>query len=348
MRMSFASLSLALAGLLAAAVSTAAEPKVTVLATGLDTPTGVAVRPETGEVFVSEGAAGKVIMVAPTGGPPKNVITGFPRDSYGKGPKFDIGPLGLAFIGKDTLVVGDGGSLDGEEYLRIYALSKDAATGALKEQTVYDSKHKLGPILPSVKNGRGEGNFYGVAVTPKGIYVTANGDDTKGWVLSAPLKEGEPGELKTFIPTKERVKVDAPVAITISPKGKLVVGQMGEVASAPDSLLTVYDEATGELELRVELDDVYDIAGLAYAKSGKLYGLDFNWPGTKPGALIQIDATKDAGVEGSAEIRKLLELDKPTAMAFGPDGSLYVTVIGTAEKGAAEKGGKLLKITGDF
>ena len=40
-------------------------------------------------------------------------------------------------------------------------------------------------------------------------------------------------------------------------------------------------------------------------------------------------------------------LDKPTAMAFGADGVLYVTVIGTKEEGAEKEAGKLLKIAAD-
>ena len=52
--------------------------------------------------------------------------------------------------------------------------------------------------------------------------------------------------------------------------------------------------------------------------------------------------------DGGVEAVKIVPLDKPTAMAFGADGALYVTVYGTAEEGSDEKPGKVLKITGDL
>jgi hypothetical protein len=336
---------------LLAATTTMAQNAPTVVASGLYNPTSVAIRPETGEVFICDSGAGRIVMLKGNDGAVTPIITGFPRDSYGKGPVFDIGPLGIAFLGKGTLVVGDGGSLDGEEHVRIYALAppKDSQDpNAINPLTVYDSKWRLGPIVPSPEAGRGEGNFYGVAATAKALYFTANGDDTKGWILAAPLNNGVPGELKPFIATKEKVKVDAPVAITLSPEGKLVVGQMGEVAAPPDSLVCVYNEA-GELEIRAELEDIFDICALAYSpKTKKLYGVDFNWPGKEPGALLSIEIKKGAGVEGTAIVKKIMDLDKPTGMAFKADGTLYVTSLGTAAAGSTEKPGKLLKINGDF
>ena len=42
---------------------------------------------------------------------------------------------------------------------------------------------------------------------------------------------------------------------------------------------------------------------------------------------------------------KIASLDKPTALAFAPDGTLYITVIGPKAEGEnAPKQGKLLKI----
>lgn len=306
----------------------AAEP--TVVLSGLNNPAGVAVRPGSGEVFVAESGAGRVVMAK--GKEAMAVVSGFPLDSYGKGPKFKIGPLGLAFVGGNQLVVGDGGSLDGEERVRVFELASP-----VKPMSVYDSSAKLGPIEPGPQTGRGEGNFYALAATASGVYVTANGDDTKGWVLKAPVSGGKIGKLAPFIATKEAVKVDAPVGIAAM-KGKIYVGQMGEVASQPDSLLCIYDEKSGKLESKVELEEVFDICALAFSKSGKLYALDFNWPGTEKGSLIRIDL-KASG----AAVTKIAELDKPTALAFGPDGSLYVTVFGTDSAS-----GKLLKFAGDL
>ena len=86
----------------------AAEPKVETVLEGLINPCGVAIQPETNTVFVSDSGSGRVVRV---GGEKKSeeVIAGSPRDVYGKGPKYEIGPLGIAFLDKETLVVGDGG-----------------------------------------------------------------------------------------------------------------------------------------------------------------------------------------------------------------------------------------------
>ena len=80
---------------------------------GLHNPCGIAIQPGTGHVFVADSAAGRIIRINPeSAGKPEDVITDFPQDVYGKGPMYPIGPLGLAFITKDLLVVGGGGLPD--------------------------------------------------------------------------------------------------------------------------------------------------------------------------------------------------------------------------------------------
>ena len=43
-----------------------------------------------------------------------------------------------------------------------------------------------------------------------------------------------------------------------------------------------------------------------------------------------------------ATTKKILQLDKPTALAFDKDGKLYVTVIGTVDENAKTKDGEPL------
>merc|ERR1711964_151596 len=95
-----------------------AQVEVETLLDGLNNPCGVAVQPETGAVFVADSGGHRVVRIVD--GKTEEVIVGFPQDVYGKGPMYNIGPLGLAFIGQNTLVVGGGGKPDGEEMLRVY------------------------------------------------------------------------------------------------------------------------------------------------------------------------------------------------------------------------------------
>ncbi len=304
---------------------------------GLDNPCAVAIQPETGDIFVSDSGAGRIIRVVD--GKAQDVITDFPGDVYGKGPMYNIGPLGLGFISKDILVVGGGGQKDGDELLRVYKVPEKGAEPIKADAMEASFK------LEATDDIKGEGNFYAVAVGKNAVYVTANGDDTKGWVAKATINGTKVEKFERFLPTKEKTEVDAPVGITMHDRGYVVVGQLGEITVPGDALLTFYDDK-GEMLMNLETG-LSDITAVAYStqprgKSNKkqLYVLDFSWHDTSQGGLFQLVADGEDGVEA----RKKTGLDKPTSMAFAADGSLYITVIGTAEEGSDAKPGKLLKV----
>lgn len=317
-------------------LASAQEAKVEEVVGGLSNPCGVAVQPGTGHVFVSDSARGRVCRVV--NGKLEEVIVGSPKDVYGKGPYYDIGPLGLVFSpdGK-LLLVGDGGYKDGEEYIRVYAVP---APGQPPLNYEKDAVQKSGPLAP-MGEVLGEGNLYGLALSNNALYVTCNGDDTKGWVAKADWNGTTLGPLTRWLATKEAVEVDAPVGITINRQGNVVVGQMGEINKPQDSLLSFYDPRSGKLLLNLETK-LYDITGLAYSpQTGLLYATDFAWMAPEEGGLFRIDAAPGGGVK----VVKIAALDKPTALAFAPDGTLYITVVGPkGDDENAPQHGKLLKI----
>lgn len=325
------------------------EIKPETLVINLQHPTGVAVHDQTGHVFVAS-RYGIYRYFRKDDGKTHNVateVTGYSTDIYGKGPKYEIGPLGVAFLDEKHLVVGDGSRPDPEELVRVYEIGQEPPEKPQKEDA---AKHTLGPIsADNEKTKSGEGNYYGVAIGAGAIFVTANGDDTKGWVAKAAIKDGKPQELKLSIATKEAVGVDAPVPATFSPDGDLVIGQMGEISKPGDSLLTTYNPKNGKLKKKWETG-LSDIAGIAYSpKSGKLYATDFAWLD----AAKEDDAEKQGGlyelqIDGdNVEAKKVLQLDKPTGIDFDKDGNLYIAVFGTKEEGDEYSPGKLLMIPAD-
>ncbi len=134
---------------------------------------------------------------------------------------------------------------------------------------------------------KGEGNFYALAKTDDAIYVTCNGDDTKGWVSKAAYKGSDVSSFERYLETKTATEVDAPVGITVSPRGELVVGQMGEITVPNDSMLTFYDAASKTKLLNLKTN-LHDITAVAYSPRGQMYVLDFAWADTKQGGLFQI------------------------------------------------------------
>jgi DNA-binding beta-propeller fold protein YncE len=159
-------------------------------------------------------------------------------------------------------------------------------------------------------------------------------------VAKADLNGTKFGKLERWLPTKEMVEVDAPVGITINKQGDIVIGQCGEVNLPEDSLLSFYNAKTGKLTLNLQTK-LYDITGLAYSPTtGLLYATDFAWMKPDAGGLFRLDQSA-----GGVKAVKIASLDKPTALAFAPDGTLYITVVGPkGENENAPKQGKLLRI----
>jgi len=315
----------------------AEEPKPKVLVTNLENPSGIAIQEGSGDVFVASRYGVYRYKPGEKDRAKKNdleIINSFEiqedqqTGTYGKGPIYSIGPLGLAFMDGEHLVVGDGSRVDGDEYVRVY---KIGAERAKPWQTEDQAAFTLGPIKAGEQSVKGEGNFYGVAVGAGAIFVTCNGDDTKGWVAKSVIAEGKPGELTPAIATKVATTVDAPVPVTFTADGsQLVVGQMGEITVEGDSLLTFYDPASGELKKSLTTG-LNDIAGLAYSPSGKLYATDFSWMDSSKGGLFELVIGADDA--SAVEAKKILSLDKPTAITFDKEGRLYLATFGTAKEG---------------
>lgn len=318
-----------------------AGPQPVTLVTNLENPTGIAIHKATGDVFIASRYG--VYRYDPVSHTTPNIeIVGFPIDVYGKGPKYDIAPLGLGFLNETTLIVGGGGHEDGEEVVYVYEIGNEPAKPSINYK---DAKATLGPIKKGHKTAlgepttKGEGNFYDVAVGPNGVFITSNGDDTKGWIHQIKVTDGKLGDkLIPTIATKVDSSVDAPVPIEYSLDGKkLYIGQMGEISLPGDSLLLVYDPATGKMLKKYKLG-LHDPCGLAISpKTKKIYVTDFAWAKADEGGLFEIVIDGD-----KLTTKKIVSLDKPTDIEFGKDGKLYVTVVGTVDKSAKTESGEQL------
>ncbi|MCA9212920.1 MAG: hypothetical protein KDB27_07645, partial [Planctomycetales bacterium] len=181
----------------------------TVVVSGLNNPTGVAIQPDTGTVFIAESGAGRIVRLREDGNSVEPVVVGFPEDAYGKGPTYKIGPLSMAFRDKTTLVIGGGGRPDGDETIYVVAVPEVGS-----DPVNVESAKTFGPLAATEAKGEtpavpGEGNFFNVAIVDDFVYATSNGDDEKGWIARGVFEKNDPkGPLERFIATKPFVQVN--------------------------------------------------------------------------------------------------------------------------------------------
>jgi hypothetical protein len=97
-----------------------------------------------------------------------------------------------------------------------------------------------------------------------------------------------------------------------------------------------------------------DVVALAYSpSSNRLYAADLAWSAAGEGGIYRLDAGKVDGRSGLKAI-KIASLERPTALAFAADNTLYAVALGAPMKDGdkqdqdAAKKGMLVKITGDL
>ncbi len=318
---------------------------------GLDNPWGMVIRAgrDTSgphELFVAESGAGRVIRIS-TDQPDKiqEAIVGFPVHSLASSPAVRVGPLGLAFLTRTKLIVTGGRREDGKQEVRVYVLPGDNSRLAYDEHD-----HSVGPLRTSDPSKTSAGDLLAIATDETAAFITLGGDSAGGRILKADIEKNRLETLRPFVSHRESNGLAAPAGITFTPSDRpqfLVVAEQGSFLAPHDSRLTFYTVENGRLALSLSTG-LHDIMGLTYSPTGQLYAVDCAWhdsvQGTGQGGVYRLDDARQEGRQACQAV-KVASVTRGVALAFAPDGALYVTALGDGENA---KQGTVIKITGKF
>ncbi|QEG36659.1 hypothetical protein [Bythopirellula goksoeyrii] len=312
--------------------------------TGLNNPAGLALRPPSGddvadEFFFAESGAGRVLRFS-VDSPTENheVLNELTTHRLGAEDPIEVGPWALGFLTPSKLVVMGGVQVDGEEQVGVYFLPENA-----KVLSANQVDHSVGPLTTG--DTVEQLGFQAVAVGETSAYFASGSENATGQIYSSPL---EANQLDSFRPLLKEQITEWPAGLCLSPVNSagsqyLVGSYLGELQEARDSRLVFFDPFSGSVLMQLN-SGLFDLVGLAYSPSGRLYAIDFAWQKPEAGGVYRLD---DARWEGRPACRavKIAKVVRPTSLAFASDGTMYVTAFGSSDK---PKQGKIVKITGEF
>jgi hypothetical protein len=320
---------------------------------GLDNPRGLAFGPE-GALYVAEagrggtapcvtGEGGATFCAGPTGavsrlwrGQQTRIATGLPsaarRFASGVVGADAIGPSDVALLGLGTAYVTIG--LRANPALREALGDLGPGFAQLVQMAATSGQWRyvadLGAYEAAQNPDRGaiDSNPYGLLAEAGGRIVT----DAGGNSLLRVAANGEISTLAVFpsrltVPPRVPPTDSVPTSVVVGPDGAYYVG---ELTGFPLALgrANVYKVVPGQ-PLEVYLTGFKSIIDLAFGPDGSLYVLEHTDPTRPglvvPGALIRVDS------QGTrTDVASGLGLDRPTSVAVGPDGALYVSNHGTS------------------
>jgi hypothetical protein len=262
--------------------------------------TAIAVRPggnrERHELYVADDEAGSVKRISSDAlDQPQDVLTGF---GNGKAP------TSILFINGRTLVAAFQGEPPG---FQGYDITEDG-----KSLSAEQSKFRV-RVADDV-----HGTSTGMATGSLGLFAVGVENDA-GWVLRSRLRSSVPGDLKPFLKVGSR-----PTCAAISTRGWVVVGHAGKRDGGEDSRLTFHHPSDPAHESPLSIEPgLLDIAAIAYSPQGSMYVSDAAEADPQRGGIFRIEMDYQERTIGGKAVR-VLTLENPTALAFAPDGSLYV------------------------
>jgi hypothetical protein len=292
----------------------AADVRVDTVLSNLHQPCGVVVRPggtaDRYDVFIAESGAGRVVRWSSA--TPKqafNVVTGFASQAAAD-PFQQRGPLALSFLDPGLLIVGVGIEGDEGRLLRAYELpdgEKSFSADDTNEATPGEQNASAAACAGITRSHVNE-------FVPDMLLVVIRKANHRSRLMKARVQAGVVGVPKSFGPADSDHE---PRAATTSPTGRFVVGDV-------DGRLAFYNPIDGRVELAMPTG-LKQLTDLTYSPtSGNLYAADF------AGGIYRID---DASEPGRAACRavEIVDLSRPTALAFAPDGALYVVTFGDGD-----------------
>ena len=289
----------------------------------LNRPCGIAVRPggtaDRYEVFIAESGAGRIVRWS-TASPSQaaEVISGF--DASDDFNRFNPqGPVCLWFLDPGLLVVGTTVSSP-DALVRSYELPDDERVLDAEADRHADARSDGGGDAVCLALTRTRANEF---VSDALLLAVREGN--QGTLQRARVQAGIVGRPKPFGKSESP---SSPRVLATSPAGRVVVGD-------EQGTLTFYNPIDGNSELRLATK-LTQLTGLAYSPTtDSLYAAAFEQ------GLYRIDDASQPGKPACNPMR-IADIKQSSALAFAPDGSLYVLTFGDG------KNGTLQVITGDL
>ena len=300
--------------LFAACATTQELPEIKPLLSDLVSPVAMAVRPggnaERHELFVADNT-GRIVRIG-------SDALDQSQEMVASGGSV---PTAMRFLNSKTFLVASG---EAPPVLRAYEVPEDGeALNA--DQTKYEVHSAAGV----------RGTATAMTLGPTALYLTTAGDDVAG-LLRSRVRSSVPGDLKPFGQIGAR-----PTCVAISTRGWVVVADAGEHDASEDSRLTFHHPTDSTADPALEIaPGLLDVVAIAYSPQDSLFAADFAEADSERSGVYRIDMDFHENSIGGKAVR-IAFIDRPTAMTFAPDGTLYV--LATANENS---GTKLLRVTG--
>jgi len=320
---------------------TAADVSVEKVASGLNGPSAIAIRPggsDPGELFVAERGAGRVVKLSiGKTGQSIAVITGFaePRGANGEtGEAADAAGIeSLLFLDPMRLAVA-GGEGDGRPYLRLFEVGDSH-----RMLTAGDAKQNL--EMPEGGEAAAIRGFRNLARTMPNDTVAdvliAAGETSRGpgglWKIA--VRANTLGEISPMFAKKPDRFRGSVGGIAIASPGYITIAAAADDSKRADTIRFV-NPVDGRVVLQVRTG-LKEIIGVAYSPvTGNLYAADGD-----AGAIYRIDDASTPG-KPACKAAKIADVRHPTAIAFASEGTLFIATSDESSDGA------LYQLSGDL